>query len=226
MMARPWAKATAVIPLRPAPPPTTAAAPAPMNTNAKVPMSSARSFGAIRSDIVLSRDELTARRDQLRAKGRCVDSRSRRHGRRGRRPVKRASLLRGDHLRREIDADRLRDAGAVFGVGRVAVGDLPLDDLDRLALHRCLVVLEQLLLLVGAHQLEQVAGLTIVVIAVAVIVAVGRARDRKRRLAEVLVLYRAVERVRLAIGIRVWGASEPRGPLGGVGVHRAPRLRC
>src|SRR6476620_237598 len=189
MMARPWAKATAVIPLRPAPPPITAAAPAPMNTNAKVPMSSARSFGAIRSDIVISRVRLTVRRDQLRATKRCVDSGSRRHGRRGRRPAKRAALLRGDHLRREIDANRLGDANTVFWIGPVAVGDLPLDDLDRHALHRCLVVLEQLLLLVGAHQAEQVAGLTIVVIAVAVIVAVGRARDRKRRLAEALVLH-------------------------------------
>src|ERR1700680_1043798 len=56
IMVRPWAKAIAAIPLRPAPVPTTAAAPAPMNTNAKVPMNSARSLGAIRLDIVLSRD--------------------------------------------------------------------------------------------------------------------------------------------------------------------------
>src|SRR3981081_3479638 len=58
MMAKPWAKATATIPLRPAPPPTTAAAPAPMKTNEKVPMNSARSFDVIRLDIVLSRDEI------------------------------------------------------------------------------------------------------------------------------------------------------------------------
>src|SRR5882757_9778140 len=66
MMARPWAKATAVIPLRPAPPPTTAAAPAPMNTNEQVPMNSARSLGAIRLDIVDSIDEIdrSARSDQ------------------------------------------------------------------------------------------------------------------------------------------------------------------
>src|SRR5438132_10890913 len=57
MMARPWAKATAVIPLRPAPP-TTAAMPAPMNTNEKVPMNSARSLVAIRLDIVDSRDQM------------------------------------------------------------------------------------------------------------------------------------------------------------------------
>src|ERR1700676_882985 len=58
MMARPWARATAVMPLRPAPPPTTAAAPAPMNTNEKVPMNSARSLGAIRLDMLVSRDEI------------------------------------------------------------------------------------------------------------------------------------------------------------------------
>src|ERR1700680_2861573 len=62
MIARPWAKATAVIPGRPTPLPTTAAAPAPMNTKAKVPMNSARSFGAIRLDIVDSRGEIDARR--------------------------------------------------------------------------------------------------------------------------------------------------------------------
>src|SRR6201988_393317 len=107
------------------------------------------------------------------------------------------ALLRSNHLRREIDADRLRDAGAVFGVGPVAVGDLPLDDLNRHALHCCLVILEQLLLLVGAHQPEQVAGLTIVVIAVAVIIAVGRARNRKWQLRETLILDWAVELVPL-----------------------------
>src|SRR3982074_2896545 len=58
MMAKPWAKATATIPLRTAPPPTTAAAPAPMKTNEKEPMNSARRFDVIRLDIVLSRDEI------------------------------------------------------------------------------------------------------------------------------------------------------------------------
>src|ERR1700738_4364077 len=58
MMARPWAKATATIPLRTVPPPTTAAVPAPMNTNEKVPMNSARSLGAIRLDIFDSTDEI------------------------------------------------------------------------------------------------------------------------------------------------------------------------
>src|ERR1700682_5066095 len=71
MMGRPGAKPPAVIPLRPAPPPTPAAAPAPMNTNEKVPMNSARSLGAIRLDIVDSRDEMI-RRDQVSARERYV----------------------------------------------------------------------------------------------------------------------------------------------------------
>src|SRR5882757_1640505 len=63
MMAKPGAKATAMIPLRPAPRPTTAAAPAPINTNEKVPTNSARSLGAIRLDIIFSRDKVDARRE-------------------------------------------------------------------------------------------------------------------------------------------------------------------
>src|ERR1700682_4509086 len=46
MTVKPWARATAVIPLRPAPPPTTAPAPAPIDINVKVPMNSARSLGS------------------------------------------------------------------------------------------------------------------------------------------------------------------------------------
>src|SRR6202035_162071 len=72
MMARPWANAIATIPGMPTPSPTTAAVPAPMNTNAKVPMNSARSLGAIRLDIVLSRDEIDAWRDQGCAKQQFV----------------------------------------------------------------------------------------------------------------------------------------------------------
>src|SRR5258708_37500855 len=102
MMAKPWAKATATIPLRPAPPPTTAAAPAPMKTNERVPMNSARSLGAIRLDIVLSRDEID-RSARSRAKEQYVGwglptAPERRW------PAKRAGLFRGDRLRFEIDA--------------------------------------------------------------------------------------------------------------------------
>src|SRR5712664_1872880 len=41
-------------------------------------------------------------------------------------PAKRAGLLRGDHLRFEMDAQRLRDAGAVCGIGLGAIGDMTL----------------------------------------------------------------------------------------------------
>ena len=91
-------------------------------------------------------------------------------------------------------------------------------------MHRCPVVLKQLLLLVGRHELEQVTGLTIIVVAVAVIVAVGIAGDFQWRLAEALVLHRAVERVRLVIGIRIRVACEPHGTIGVVSVHGAARL--
>ena len=101
------------------------------------------------------------------------------------------ALLRRDGLQREIDAQRLGNASAVFGVGPVAVDDLPLHDLDRHAFHRYLVVLEELLLLVGRHEPEQVARLTIIVVAVAVIVAVGVARDLQRWLAEAAASRRA-----------------------------------
>src|ERR1700720_1825242 len=114
MMARPWAKATAVMPLRPAPPPTTAAAPAPMNTNAEVPMNSARSLGAIRLDMLDSRDESSRRRDQV-----CAKDNVGRDGRglgERRRLAKRAGLLRGDHVGFDIDAQRLRDASAVVRI--------------------------------------------------------------------------------------------------------------
>jgi hypothetical protein len=39
----------------------------------------------------------------------------------------------------------------VFGTGPVAVDDLPLDDLDRHALHRCLIVAEQLRMADAGH---------------------------------------------------------------------------
>src|SRR5882672_7572357 len=154
MMARPCARATAVIPDRPAPP-TTAAAPAPMNTNEKVPMNSARSFGAIRLDIVDSRGEIDRPGAIGFAPGHNALVLGMADGAAERcRLANRAGLLRSDGLRFEIDAHRLRDASAVFRIGPVAMHDLSLDDLDRYTFHRCLVVLEQLLLLVGRHQAE------------------------------------------------------------------------
>src|ERR1700758_133408 len=101
MMGRPCANAIATILGMPTPSPTTAAAPAPMNTNAKGPMNSARSLGAIRLDIVDSRDEINRWRDQARAKQQYVGGGGRRHRER-RRPAKGTGLFRSDRLRSEI----------------------------------------------------------------------------------------------------------------------------
>src|ERR1700687_5465745 len=136
-----------------------------------------------------------------------------------RRPTKRAGLLRSDRQGLEIDAQRLSDAGAVCGIGPVTVDDLPRDDLDRHALHRRLVVLEELVLLVGRHQPEQLSGLTIVVVAVAMIVAGRLTHDLERRFAVALVLKRAIERVRLIEGVRVRLALEPHRTVGVIIVH-------
>src|SRR5947199_9303685 len=108
MMVRPWATAIAAIPGRPTPSPTTAAAPAPMNTNAKVPMNSTRSLGAIRLDIVNSRHEIdrSARSGLRQATIRWLGMAG---GTGGAAAGRRSGLLRSDHLRREIEADRIRD---------------------------------------------------------------------------------------------------------------------
>src|SRR5216684_6504618 len=165
------------MPGRPTPSPTTAAVPAPMNTNEKVPMNSARSLGAILLDIVNSKDEIDcSARSGLRQQ-QCVGWGAAGSTGARRRPTKRAGLLRGDRLRFEIDAHRFCDTGAVFGIGPVAMDDLPRDDLDRYALHRRLVVMEELVLLVGRHQPVEITRLPVIIVAVAVIVAVGIARD-------------------------------------------------
>src|SRR5712671_6592449 len=221
MTVKPWAKAIAAMPGRPTPSPTTAAVPAPMNINAKVPMNSARSLGAIRLGIVDSRDENDRLARSDRAKEQYVGWGGRRRGEH-RRPAKRAGLLRGDRLRFEIDAQRLRDAGAVFGIGPVAVDDLPQDDLDRHALHRRLVVMEELVLLVGRHQPEEIARLTVIIVAVAVIVASHVTRDLEGRLTVALVLDRAVERVRLVESVRVRLALEPHRTVSAIIVHLYP----
>src|SRR5258708_2147572 len=191
MRAKPWARAIAAIPLRPAPSPTTAAAPAPMNTKEKVPMNSARSLGAIRLDIVDSRDEIdrSARSGLRQGTIRCLGG-GRRHGR-APPAANRAGLLRGDRLRSEIDAQRLRDASAVCRIGSIEVNELALDDLDRHAVHRRPEVFKQLLLLIGRHQPEQVSGLTIVVVAVAMIVSGRVTHDLERRGAGALLLREA-----------------------------------
>src|SRR6266404_6000268 len=163
MMVKPWAKAIAAIPGRPTPFPITAAAPAPMNTNEKVPMNSARSLGAIRLGIVLSGDRRVPRRVQVAPRNYGLVADVDGAGER-RQAAKGAGLLGGDHLRLEIDAQRLRDAGAICGIGLGAIGDVPLLDVQPGVTHRPRRVLEQLLLLLRRHLAKQVAGLLPMVI--------------------------------------------------------------
>src|SRR4030088_135658 len=186
MMVKPWARAIAAMPGRPTPSPTTAAVPAPMNTNEKVPMNSARSLAAIRLDILDSRDEMAARRDQVCAKERYVWLGVAGGTGERRRPAKRAGLLRGHHLRFEIDAQRLRDAGAVGGIGLGAVADMPL-----------LNVLRRAADLAGrAHLAEEIARLLVVIVVDTMIPMRGRSFDLQRR----LVKLRLVDPLAQAIG--------------------------
>src|SRR5229473_1164516 len=101
------------------------------------------------------------------------------------------------------------DADAVIRIGTVEMRDLALDDLRRHAIHRGLDVVEQLFLLIGAHQPEQVADLTVIVVAVPMVVAVGVAGNRQRRLLDADILHRTAHRVRFVKGIRVGMAGEP-----------------
>src|SRR5882757_4209344 len=185
MMVKPWAKAIAAIPGRPTPSPTTAAAPAPMNINAKVPMNSARSLGAIRLDIVDSRGERATWCDQLSGKKRFVlggwpTAREER-----RRPAEPLDLFRRDRLRFEIDAKRLRDACAVGRIRLGAIGDMTLLDVQPGVAHRPRGVLEQQLLLLRRHFAKEVAGLLPMIIVNAVVPVRGIALDRHRRLGEI-----------------------------------------
>ena len=89
-----------------------------------------------------------------------------------RRPTKRR-LLGG--LRRQVARGKthpLGDANTVVRVGTVEMRNLPLDDLNRHAVHGRSYVFEKLLLLQRRHQAEQVAGLAVIVISIAMIVAV------------------------------------------------------
>jgi hypothetical protein len=83
------------------------------------------------------------------------------------------ALFRGDRLRLEIDAQRLRDAGAIRGIGFGAVGDMALLDFDARVTHGAGGVLEENPLLLGGHLPEQDAGLLIVII-IDAMVPIGR----------------------------------------------------
>src|SRR3954451_14448875 len=186
-MVKPCASAIAAIPGKPTPSPTTAAAPAPMKTNEKVPMNSARSLGAIRLDIVDSTEEVDrSTRTGLRQEQFCKGWPAARGGAAAGQRSERASL-RGDRLRREVDAQRLRDAGAVFGIRLRAVRDVTLFNFDARVTHGADSILEEKLLLLGGHLPEQDAGLLVVIIIDAMIPISRITMNRQRRLDQCLV---------------------------------------
>src|SRR4030088_153215 len=182
MMVKPWARAIAAMPGRPTPSPTTAAVPAPMNTNEKVPMNPEGSLVVFGLDILDSRDEMAARRDQVCAKERYVWLGVAGGTGERRRPAKRAGLLRGDHLRFEIDAQRLRDAGAVGRIGLGAVGDMPLLNVLGRAADLAGRIVEQGLLLSRAHLAEEIARLLVVIVVDTMVPMRRRTVDLQRRL--------------------------------------------
>src|ERR1700682_519430 len=88
---------------------------------------------------------------------------------------------------RETDAQRLRDAGAIRGIGFGAVGDMALLDLDARVTHGAGGVLAENPLLLGGHLPKQDAGLLVVVVVDAMIPVRRIAFDRQRRLDQRLV---------------------------------------
>src|SRR5882757_3247552 len=149
MMVRPWANAMATIPGRPRPSPTTAAVPAPMNTNAKVPMNSASNFDGIWLDIANSQrcDQVSPRNNALVEDGWRHDE-----------CHQPSNLFRGEP-RPEIDAQRLRHAGSVCRICARAVVDVTLLDVQPRIAHCPRRVVEQQLLLLRGHLPEQISGL-------------------------------------------------------------------
>src|ERR1700730_7318091 len=224
MMARPWAKATATIPLRPVPPPTTAAVPAPMNTNEKVPMNSARSLGAIRLDVVDSTDEIdcSARSGQRQGTIRWLGEADGAGERR--RPTKRAGLFRSDHLRFELDAQRLRDARAVGGIGLGAVADMPLLNVLRSAADLASRIVEQRLLLDGAHLAEEIARLLVVIVVDTMVPMRGRTFDLQRRLVKLRLVGPLAPAIRGVGGSSAEGAVSSHCAVAVIAVERA--FRC
>jgi hypothetical protein len=106
-----------------------------------------------------------------------------------------AGHLRARSLRRlqqvvRAEAHAVGDAHAVILIRTEEVCHLAFDDLAWHALHRLSHVVEQLRLLVRAHEPEEVASLAIIVVAVTMIVTVRVARNRKRRLLDARILHR------------------------------------
>src|ERR1700722_8644699 len=131
------------------------------------------------------------------------------------------ALLRRQHGRPESRPHPL-------GIGRIDLGEmrqLTLDDFPGYALHQGGDVAEQPLALASIEQAEQRGDLAVVVIAVPVVIPIGISRDPQRRLLHRGLLLRAIERVRLVIGIRIAAvvASEPHRAVLIIIMHRNER---
>src|SRR5260370_4156206 len=94
-----------------------------------------------------------------------------------RRPAKRTGLLRGDHLRFELDAQRLRDACAVRRNRLGAVGDMTLLNVLGRTADLASRIVEQGLTLGGAHLAEEIARLLVVIVVDTMVPMRGRTFD-------------------------------------------------
>src|SRR6195256_4114369 len=134
-----------------------------MNINAKVPMNSARSLDEIRLDISNSRDEI-----DLLARSGCARERyvgwgwpTARESAAGRRSQLAYSSTNQLRL---FQSEGLRYHRPVRRIRALAIGDVPLLDVQLGVAHRTRRVLEQHLLLRRRHLPEQVDGLLPMVI--------------------------------------------------------------
>src|SRR6185369_12057128 len=78
--------------------------------------------------------------------------------------------------------ERLRDAGAVGGIGLGTIGDMTLLDVLRSTADLASRIVEQRLLLGRRHLAEQIARLLVVIVVDAMVPVRGRAIDLQRRL--------------------------------------------
>src|SRR5271156_451251 len=135
-----------------------------------------------------------------------------------------AGLLFRDHGV-DVQAQALRYAGSVGGIGFVEVLDLQLlNALGHTAAEAADDVVDEALLGAGIHQAEEVARLGIVIAVAAVIVASHGAADHFLTLAERGILLRSAEAVGFVIGMRAGVAVEAHGAVAVVGGEGALRL--
>src|ERR1700733_2522680 len=121
-------------------------------------------------------------------------------------------LLRGDRLRFETDAQRLRNTCAIGGIGLGTIGDMTLLDVLRSAADLPGGVVEQILLLLRIYLPGQVARLLPMVVIDPVIPVSGCATELERGLVELRLIdpiapaVREVGRSSAEVAVRAHGA--------------------